>query len=456
MREKQQGKRGFKKRYILLMLLFVGLAAFGVYRRHTHNQLKQRIEALRAEGYPMSPAELDVWYRESFPDDVDNGWHLYTDAFWEYVEWSDQKSKNLPGYSRAIEYGRGETWEPIHVAEARAFLADNKDCLDLLYEAAETGHARAPYDLSQGRSLRLPELDEARQCAKLLRLAGETAVRQGDVATSVLAIKAIFSLADSVDAPGLMWHLARIALERWGLEMIEDLLSVRALSETQIQTLQTMVDRAAVVRRYEQSLIGERAMSLEFFQASARDIEMGMRINENDSLPDFLAGIIILRKLFGLHDQDTLSYINGIQASIEAAALPTHEALSRLSEIEKTQHEKLGRMARSLNLGLSRVHVLFARSMAELRSAGTALAVERYRLANGRLPATLQDLVPTFIASVPVDPFDGQALRYQQLDPGYVVYSVGQDLADNQGEEGKTGKARRGRKEWDETFIVER
>ena len=94
--------------------------------------------------------------------------------------------------------------------------------------------------------------------------------------------------------------------------------------------------------------------------------------------------------------------------------------------------------------------------MAELRSAGTALAVERYRLANGRLPATLQDLVPTFIASVPVDPFDGQALRYQQLDPGYVVYSVGQDLADNQGEEGKTGKARRGRKEWDETFIVER
>ncbi|MCH7919064.1 MAG: hypothetical protein IIC50_13890 [Planctomycetes bacterium] len=168
MREERQGKRGFKKRYILLMLLFVGLAAFGVYRGHTHKQLKQRIEALRAEGYPMSPAELDVWYKERFPPDVGNSWHLYDDAFWEYVEWSDQKSKNLPVYGRDIKYGRGETWEPIHLAEARAFLADNKDCLALLYEAAEAGHAQAPYDFSQGRALLLAELSEARECAKLL------------------------------------------------------------------------------------------------------------------------------------------------------------------------------------------------------------------------------------------------------------------------------------------------
>ena len=456
MTREQAGKRRFKKRYALWMILLVGLAAFGFFRVHTHNQLERRIEALRTQGYPMSPAELDVWHRERFPDDVDNGWHLYDDAFWEYVEWSDEKSKNLPGYNREIKYGRGETWEPTHLADAKAFLADNKSCLELLYEATEMEQTQAFFDWSQGRALLLPEVSEARHCAKLLQLAGETAVREGDVATSVLAIRAIFSLADSMDAPSLMCHLVRIGMERWGLEMMQDLLSVRALSETQIQILQTMVEHATIVRRYEQSLIGERAMSLELFQASAGEIETGMRINENDSIPEFWSVVIVMRKLLGLHDLDTLSYINGMQTSLEAAALPTHEALSRLSEIEKTQHEKLGRMARSLNLGLSRIHLHFARSTAELRSAGTALAVEQYRLAKGRLPATLQDLVSTFIASVPVDPFDGQALSYRRLDPGYVVYSVGQDLADNQGEKGKTGKARRGRKEWDETFIVER
>lgn len=86
----------------------------------------------------------------------------------------------------------------------------------------------------------------------------------------------------------------------------------------------------------------------------------------------------------------------------------------------------------------------------------TALAVERYRLASGRLPDALWELVPDFLESVPHDPRDGQQLRYSRRDTGYVIYSIGQDLTDNQGEEKRTGKARSKQKEWDETFIVER
>ena len=81
MPREQTGQRRFRKKYILWMIFFVGLAAFGVFRLHTHKQLKQRIETLRQQGYPMSPAELDVWYRESFPDGAATGWHLYADAF---------------------------------------------------------------------------------------------------------------------------------------------------------------------------------------------------------------------------------------------------------------------------------------------------------------------------------------------------------------------------------------
>lgn len=271
-----------------------------------------------------------------------------------------------------------------------------------------------------------------------------------------MAIRAMLSLADSVDAPLLMCHGGRMLMERWGLEMMEDLLSVRAPSETEIQTLQTMVDHAVFGHGNEQSLIGERALNLELFHASVRDIDMEMMTNANDSAPEFWSAIIVLRKLLGLHDQDALSYINGMQASIEAVALPTHEALSRLSVIEEAHQEKLGSIVRSLMLDKSRFYVVFARGLADLRCASTALAVERYRLSNGRLPDALQELVPGFLQSAPLDPFDGQRLRYRRRNSGYVVYSVGEDLADNQGEEGKPGKVRRGQKEWDETFIVER
>jgi len=74
-------------------------------------------------------------------------------------------------------------------------------------------------------------------------------------------------------------------------------------------------------------------------------------------------------------------------------------------------------------------------AMAELRAAQAGLAVERYRLANGnRLPDSLSQLVPQYLASVPVDPFDGEPLRYKKSSPkGFVTYSIGPNRQDDGG-----------------------
>jgi len=238
--------------------------------------------------------------------------------------------------------------------------------------------------------------------------------------------------------------------------MVESLLNIRTPSERQLQTLEIIVDHTLLDHGYAQSLIGERALNLELFNASSRDIEMAMRMNHEDNSPGVWSPIIDVRRLLGLHDLDALSYINAMQASIEAAALPTHEAQARLIAIEEGHHENTGPIARRLISTHSRVHRIVMRRTAGLQCAGTALAVERYRLAKGRLPDALQELVPNFLENLPYDPRDGQQLRYRRRDTGYVLYSIGLDLTDNQGEERKAGKAKRDQKEWDETFIVER
>ena len=61
------------------------------------------------------------------------------------------------------------------------------------------------------------------------------------------------------------------------------------------------------------------------------------------------------------------------------------------------------------------------------------LAVERYRRATNRWPKALTDLVPAYLAKVPIDPFDGAPLRYRRLGDGLVIYSVGPDGKDNGG-----------------------
>jgi hypothetical protein len=70
------------------------------------------------------------------------------------------------------------------------------------------------------------------------------------------------------------------------------------------------------------------------------------------------------------------------------------------------------------------------------RSAtGVALAATRYRLDHGDYPATMDALVPDYLAAIPVDPFDGQPLRFKKSGDGSVViYSIGPDGKDNGGQ----------------------
>lgn len=59
------------------------------------------------------------------------------------------------------------------------------------------------------------------------------------------------------------------------------------------------------------------------------------------------------------------------------------------------------------------------------------LAAKAYRVEKGRLPERLDQLVPDYLDSVPVDDFDGKPLRYNAAKK--IIYSVGKDLRDDGG-----------------------
>lgn len=69
-----------------------------------------------------------------------------------------------------------------------------------------------------------------------------------------------------------------------------------------------------------------------------------------------------------------------------------------------------------------------------LQSVAAACAIERYRMAYGRLPATLEDLVPAFLPSIPTDPLTGKPLCYKPSESSsYLIYGTGWDQTDNAG-----------------------
>ena len=75
-----------------------------------------------------------------------------------------------------------------------------------------------------------------------------------------------------------------------------------------------------------------------------------------------------------------------------------------------------------------------AASLTQFRLGLTAVALEQFRAAHlGRYPDSLSELAPDYLSGAPLDPFDGQSLRYRKENGGYLLYSVGPDLKDDSG-----------------------
>lgn len=61
----------------------------------------------------------------------------------------------------------------------------------------------------------------------------------------------------------------------------------------------------------------------------------------------------------------------------------------------------------------------------------TILALHRHRLERGAWPEQLERLVPTYLAAVPRDPFDGKPIRYALRDGSPHIWSIGPDRKDD-------------------------
>jgi hypothetical protein len=121
----------------------------------------------------------------------------------------------------------------------------------------------------------------------------------------------------------------------------------------------------------------------------------------------------------------------------KAAKAPLPE---RLTAVRRAKHSVSSplymRLTELSNMMLDPVFSAFeveAAHIALMRAARVGLASERFRLANGRLPGSITELVPQYLAEPPVDPFTGSPLRLTQSREGLFICSVGPDRSDDGG-----------------------
>jgi hypothetical protein len=378
-----------------------------------------------------------------------NAAYILMDAFSFYQEWSRKQQESLPIVGRGDLPGRTEPLTEAARTVIAAYLTDNRQAIELLHEAVAVEYCRFPVDLSKGFAALMPPGGKMREGVMLLSLEAILSAENGQAEQAVRSIISALALGHLLSKePFLIPQLIRFACQGRAISALERVVNRTELASEQLRDLGRLLAQAECPWALSRAFIGERCGGINLCtHPSAEKLAL---VQNPVPMP-----VIEFYKLVGLLDKITIAYLDIMHGYIQAAQLPLHERYNASMALDVPIRRRT--LLRGFGPAGAPATKQDLRTIAQLRAARVALAVQHYRLAKRRLPEGLAELVPAYLDAAPKDPFDGQDMRYERLAVGYVVYSIGEDLSDDGGkEEPPRTKGRRERGNYDITFIVER
>lgn len=443
------------KTYIILsLLIIIPVLAWGISYMILQNRLEKLNSEIRSKGQPVTLQELDKWYPEV--PAPDNAADVYQMSFREYSkEPSDKKLILICGLATTPPLG-----DPIPEDVLKAsseHLEKNREAIQLLQKAAAMDKCRYNVDLKMGFYALLPHLSPIREGARLLSLESLMEMEKGNCDKAVEAAVSGLKVPRSLkDEPYLISYLVMIACESIALSNIEWIINRGSLSDSQLSELSKCIIESEknCVNSLEIALAGERVSWTNTPLENFFDNVYG---SSTSSTPENLLARFFYSfySISGLDTLNKIKYADRMGELMEISKRPYNK--SKLDTFE-TRISKLPMFYFLVKMGFpSLTAVVTKKTNVEMSRQTTlaGLAVERYRLKHGKLPESLSELVPEFLPSVPIDPFNGNQLIYKKgevllekllpgEDPsfgkygnitkkGYVIYSVGQNGLDDGG-----------------------
>ena len=240
MAENENTEKPRRKRKVLqtlVILLITIIAGFVVFRLVLRSKLHARLDAIRAAGYPATCAELDAWY--TIPESAENAADTFIDSFSHYNKWEDEKKRELLPVVGEAELPLRT--EPLSVETKNlvvAYLADNQQALELLHKGAAIEHSRYPVDLSMGFEALMPDLNNIRTGARLLKLDAILHAENTEPQSAARSITSTFGLARSLSKePILVSQLVRVSCGALAVSAFEHAINRTEFTDEQLVKL---------------------------------------------------------------------------------------------------------------------------------------------------------------------------------------------------------------------------
>jgi hypothetical protein len=334
--------------------------------------------------------------------------------------------------------------EPQTPAKDVLFALSKYDsAVEELRQASQRPYANVPLNYEDGfnsATSLLPVLAELKRCSQLLELRAIAELADGQSAKALDDVKLFLYLNNSLrSSPFLISHLVRMAIANFALQPIWEGLAKHQWSDEQLVALDAELGKLDFLADYEFSMRGERAFAIATFENQRHTREM---ISAYSETGNFITNKLTLMPSAYFY-QNELAFAQLNQQWL----LPLVDTNSRIVSPVTLQSAENSIQNELKHYSLYKVQALmsfmsndkavekFAVTQSSVDLARVACALERYRLAHGEYPETLDALAPQFIEKMPHDIMNGQPLHYRRTDDGnFILYSVGWNETDDGGQ----------------------
>jgi hypothetical protein len=280
----------------------------------------------------------------------------------------------------------------------------------------------------------LPQFQDARAVAFLLHFDALDHAQRGDLSGAFSSWRAAVNAGRSIgDEPSSVPQMVRLDADRLDASSLQRLLAQGVTADADLKAVQDLLDAEADASPLVIGLRGERAQMAELLDRLARGTVQSLTGKPADAygpIARWLYAEALLR-----HDQAVV--LEEMTRALAIAGRPVSEQAIQFQGwgvhlARERARAWIASPAHGLLPGMDAFAAVALHSRTYLGLARTALAAERFRLANGQWPETLADLAPSWIDPIPIDPFaENQPIRSRRLADGLVIYSVGPDGHDD-------------------------
>ena len=287
------------------------------------------------------------------------------------------------------------------------------------------------------------------------RIRAQAELAEGKIDPALADTEMILYLANGTKSnPTLLSYLVRLSMVTSAIQPVWEGLADHRWNDAQLQELQQRLGRIDLLQEYGLAMRGERsyangilaylrdrkmfresadaaAVSNPYDPASPKDDSLGKLSFPNGRFYQNQLAINNMYQQFALNNADVEAH------RVDPASIAKNEATLQKNLDSGFIFYKI--FARLLFPAVEGSIRRFAYAQAALDEAVVAIALERYRLAQGQYPETPQALSPRFIEKLPHDLITGRPFIYRRTSSGgYVLYSVGWNITDDGGEVSKT------------------